>query len=207
MKKNLILCLAMTMLTGCVTAQDIQLPEPDKSAKMTLMETLQKRASSREFSDKEVSDAVLSQVLWAACGINRPEEKKITAPSAINAQDILVYVARKDGAYLYQPETNMLKKVCDEDVRKMVAGQQDFAATAPISLIMVSDKSKFGDRKNGAEMMGNIDSGYVSENICLVCTALGLKTVPRMSMDKEGLAKALKLTADQVLLLNNPIGW
>ena len=74
MKKNLILCLAMTMLTGCVTAQDIQLPEPDKSAKMTLMETLQKRASSREFSDKEVSDAVLSQVLWAACGINRPEE-------------------------------------------------------------------------------------------------------------------------------------
>ncbi|MBR3398646.1 MAG: nitroreductase family protein, partial [Prevotella sp.] len=129
------------------------------------------------------------------------------APSAINAQDILVYVARKDGAYLYQPETNMLKKVCDEDVRKMVAGQQDFAATAPISLIMVSDKSKFGDHKNGAEMMGNIDSGYVSENICLVCTALGLKTVPRMSMDKEGLAKALKLTADQVLLLNNPIGW
>ena len=207
MKKNLILCLAMTMLTGCVTAQDIQLPEPDKSAKMTLMETLQKRASSREFSDKEVSDAVLSQVLWAACGINRPEEKKITAPSAINAQDILVYVARKDGAYLYQPETNMLKKVCDEDVRKMVAGQQDFAATAPISLIMVSDKSKFGDHKNGAEMMGNIDSGYVSENICLVCTALGLKTVPRMSMDKEGLAKGMKLSADQVLLLNNPIGW
>ena len=173
----------MTMLTGCVTAQDIQLPEPDKSAKMTLMETLQKRASSREFSDKEVSDAVLSQVLWAACGINRPEEKKITAPSAINAQDILVYVARKDGAYLYQPETNTLKKVCDEDVRKMVAGQQDFAAIAPISLIMVSDKSKFGDHKNGAEMMGNID------------------------LDKEGLAKALKLTADQVLLLNNPIGW
>ena len=207
MKKNFILCIAMTMLTGCVTAQDIQLPEPDKSAKMTLMEALQQRASSREFSDKEVSDAVLSQVLWAACGINRPGEKKITAPSAINAQDILVYVARKDGAYLYQPETNTLKKVCDEDVRKMVAGQQEFAATAPISLILVSDKTKFGDRSSGAALMGNIDSGYVSENICLVCTALGLKTVPRMSMDKEALAKALKLTDSQVLLLNNPIGW
>jgi nitroreductase len=207
MKKNFILCIAMTMLTGCVTAQDIQLPEPDKSAKMTLMEALQQRASSREFSDKEVSDAVLSQVLWAACGINRPGEKKITAPSAINAQDILVYVARKDGAYLYQPETNTLKKVCDEDVRKMVAGQQEFAATAPISLILVSDNTKFGDRSSGADLMGNIDSGYVSENICLVCTALGLKTVPRMSMDKEALAMALKLTDSQVLLLNNPIGW
>jgi nitroreductase len=171
------------------------------------MEALQQRASSREFSDKEVSDAVLSQVLWAACGINRPGEKKITAPSAINAQDILVYVARKDGADLYQPETNTLKKVCDEDVRKMVAGQQEFAATAPISLILVSDKTKFGDRSSGADLMGNIDSGYVSENICLVCTALGLKTVPRMSMDKEALAKALKLTDSQVLLLNNPIGW
>lgn len=197
----------MTMLTGCVTAQDIQLPEPDKSATMTLMQAFQQRASSREFSDKDVSDDVLSQVLWAACGINRAAEKKITAPSAVNAQDIQVYVARKDGAFLYQPETNTLKKVTDEDVRKMVAGPQEFAAKAPVSLIMVSDKAKFGNRKNGAELMGSIDSGYVSENICLVCTALGLKTVPRMTMDKDGLAKALKLTADQVLLLNNPIGW
>lgn len=197
----------MTMLTGCVTAQDIQLPEPDKSATMTLMQAFQQRASSREFSDKDVSDDVLSQVLWAACGINRADEKKITAPSAVNAQDIQVYVARKDGAFLYQPETNTLKKVTDEDVRKMVAGPQEFAAKAPVSLIMVSDKAKFGNRKNGAELMGSIDSGFVSENICLVCTALGLKTVPRMTMDKDGLAKALKLTADQVLLLNNPIGW
>ena len=105
------------------------------------METLQKRASQREFSEREISEATLSQVLWAACGINRPESKKITAPSAINAQDILMYVARKDGAYLYEPQSNTLKKICNDDLRDAVAANQKFAATAPVCLIMVTDLS------------------------------------------------------------------
>ena len=198
---------SLLLFTSCATAQDIQLPTPDKNVKMTLMEALQQRASSREYSEKAVDDQTLSQVLWAACGINRPKEKKITAPSAINAQDIQIYVARADGAYLYLPEKNMLEKVSDEDVRQQVAGFQDFAATAPVCLILVSDKSKFGKRSDGAELMGSIDSGYVSENICLACTALGLNTVPRMSMEKDALTKSLKLNDQQVLLLNHPIGW
>ena len=98
--KKIALVATCIMMVSCTMAQDIQLPAPDMNVKMTLMETLQKRASQREFSEREISDATLSQVLWAACGINRPESKKITAPSAITAQDILVYVARKDGAYL-----------------------------------------------------------------------------------------------------------
>ena len=117
MKKISMLAMGLMMMASCATAQDIQLPAPDMNVKMTLMETLQKRASQREYSDREISDATLSQVLWAACGINRPESKKITAPSAINAQDILLYVARKDGAYLYEPQSNTLKKICNNDLR------------------------------------------------------------------------------------------
>lgn len=199
--------MGLMMMASCATAQDIQLPAPDMNVKTTLMEALQKRASQREYSDREVSDATLSQVLWAACGINRPESKKITAPSAINAQDILVYVARKDGAYLYQPLSNTLKKVCDEDLRQAVAARQSFAATAPVSLILVTDLSKFGNRGTGAMQMADMDAGYVSENICLICAALGLNTVPRMGMDKEALSKALGLTEQQIPLLNSPIGW
>lgn len=195
------------LLAGSAVAQDIQLPAPNKKVKMTLMDALQQRASVRDYSDKAISDATLSQVLWAACGINRPESKKITAPSAINAQDILVYVVRQDGAYLFQPESNTLKKVSSKDLRRDVAGFQEFAAKAPVSLVLVSDRAKFGEHNRGADMLGAMDSGYVSENICLVCTALGLATVPRASMNHEVLRTELGLTEQQNALLNHPIGW
>ena len=203
----LLLCLPSFFCALTISAQDVKLPAPDKNVKMTLMEALQQRASEREFSDKVIDDATLSQVLWAACGINRPDTKKITAPSAINAQDILVYVVRQDGAYLYLPESHSLRKVSSKDLRSEVAGRQVFAASAPVSLVLVSDKSKFGNRSQGAELMGSIDSGYVSENICLVCTALGLATVPRMTMNHDVLHKELGLTDQQVTLLNHPMGW
>ena len=183
------------------------LPAPTKSTKMTLMESLQQRHSVRDFSDKAVSDADLSELLWAACGINRPDTKKITAPSAINAQDILVYVCTKDGAWLYVPDGNSLQKVSDKDLRPAVAGRQEAVAVAPVSLVLVSDRTKFGDRAKGAEVMGAIDAGYVSQNICLACTALGLATVPRMTMDKETLAKELHLDENKTLLVNHPVGY
>ena len=202
---------ALSFMTVAVVAagqsDTRSLPAPTKSAKMTLMESLQQRHSVRDFSDKAVSDADLSELLWAACGINRPDTKKITAPSAINAQDILVYVCTKDGAWLYVPDGNSLQKVSDKDLRPAVAGRQEAVAVAPVSLVLVSDRTKFGDRAKGAEVMGAIDAGYVSQNICLACTALGLATVPRMTMDKETLAKELHLDENKTLLVNHPVGY
>ena len=202
---------ALSFMTVAVVAagqsDTRSLPAPTKSAKMTLMESLQQRHSVRDFSDKAVSDADLSELLWAACGINRPNTKKITAPSAINAQDILVYVCTKDGAWLNVPDGNSLQKVSDKDLRTAVAGRQEAVAVAPVSLVLVSDRTKFGDRAKGAEVMGAIDAGYVSQNICLACTALGLATVPRMTMDKETLAKELHLDENKTLLVNHPVGY
>lgn len=207
MFKSTFAIVASALMISCANAQDISLPAPSLTSEMTLADALNQRHSSREFADTEISDQVLSQLLWAACGINRPESKKITAPSAINAQDIVVYVVRKDGAYRYEPQENILVNVCGKDLRKAVAGRQEAVANAPICLVLVSDHKKFGDHKNGAERMGCIDSGYVSENIALMCTALGLNTVPRMSMDSETLRKELKLDADADLLLNHPVGY
>lgn len=188
-------------------AQDIQLPAPSQNAKMSLVQALEQRHSTRTFSEKPISEPILSQILWAACGINRPGENKITAPSAMNAQDIEVYVIRKDGAYLYIPKNNTLKKVSSKDLRLSVAGHQTFHPTPSISLILVSDQSKFGNHGNIASTAGMIDVGYVSENICLICTALGLNNVPRMTMDKENLKKELGLPEDKMILMNHQIGY
>lgn len=205
-----IACMALLMTaTSCKAQDNIQLPKPSMDNKVTLMQALQNRHSSREFADKQVPDDVLSTVLWAACGINRPNEGKITAPSAINAQDILVYVVRKDGAYLYKPEENCLQKVSSKDLRSAVAGRQSFAASAPVSLALVSNHNKFAQQlpNEAKARMGIADAGNVSENICLVCSALGLNTVPRMTMDSDTLKKELNLDDNYDFVLNSQIGY
>ena len=207
MKRFYAIAIALMIGAGAFAQDVIPLPQPkwdDKNGgKATLVEVLKNRRSEREYSKEALSDQVLSNVLWAACGINRTAEKKITAPSAINAQDVIVFVCRSDGAFRYDALNNTLIKVSSKDLRKDVAANQAFSAVAPVSLVLVSDLNKF--RSPRAEL-GAMDAGYVSENICLICTAMGLKTVPRATMNKEVLAKELGLIDNQILELNHPIG-
>ena len=207
MKRFYAIAIALMIGAGAFAQDVIPLPQPkwddNNGGKATLVEVLKNRRSEREYSKEALSDQVLSNVLWAACGINRPAEKKITAPSAINAQDIIVFVCRSDGAFRYDALNNTLIKVSSKDLRKDVAANQAFSAVAPVSLVLVSDLNKF--RSPRAEL-GAMDAGYVSENICLICTAMGLKTVPRATMNKEVLAKELGLIDNQILELNHPIG-
>lgn len=205
--KKWMMAVALMAATLSAGAQDVQLPAPDKSNPTTLFGALEQRHSVRSFSPRELSDAQLSTILWAACGINRPENGRITAPSAINAQDIVVYVVRQDGAYRYQPKENKLLKVCAKDLRPAVAGGQSFAAEAPVSLVLVSDHDKFGDRADFGSRMGLIDSGYVSMNIALACAAMGLENIPRMTMDNDTLRKELGLGEACDLILNQQIGY
>lgn len=208
MKKLSLTTFLIMATTLFVMAQDVtKLPEPDKNVPMTLYQALQQRKSVREYSATDIDDMKLSQLLWAAVGINRPDGH-LTAPTAINAQDITVYVCRKDGAWLYEAKDNVLRKVSDSDLRKTVAAGQLFAADAPVSLVIVTDNAKFrGGSTNGPTISGAIDAGYVSQNIDLACEALGLVTVPRATMDKETLKKELKLSDSQVPILNHPVGY
>ena len=207
MKRFYAIAIALMLGAGAFAQDVIRLPQPkwddNNGGKATLVEVLKNRRSEREYSKEALSDQVLSNVLWAACGINRPAEKKITAPSAINAQDVIVFVCRSDGAFRYDALNNTLIKVSSKDLRKDVAANQAFSAVAPVSLVLVSDLNKF--RSPRAEL-GAMDAGYVSENICLICTAMGLKTVPRATMNKEVLSKELGLIDNQILELNHPIG-
>lgn len=205
-KAFLILTLATAMATSAAAQDVLPLQAPDKQLPMTLMEALQQRHSTWQHPATPLTDAELATVLWAAAGINRPDAGRITAPSAINAQDIQVFVLRQDGTYRYDAAAHQLLVVNRKDLREAAAGRDPKPRTAPVILLLVSDLSKFGGR-GGDKLreMAAFDAGYVSQNICLACTALGLNTVPRMTMDAQALKDALSLSEQQIPLLNHPI--
>ncbi len=204
--KKLMIAIAMMMSTATM-AQDVKLPKPDmKQEAMTVVEALQTRHSVRSYMDKDLTMQQISNICWAACGQSRGE-KFITAPSAMNRQEIRLFVFTKKGAYEYLAQENMLRHVADGDHRKLIAGQQDFVMQAPVSLVMVIDFEKFGSQNERAVMMGCVDAGNVSENINLYCQSVGLATVPRASMDSQEISKLLKLTDKQMPIMNNPVGY
>lgn len=186
----------------------IALLQPDKTLDVSLMQALSDRQSVREFADRQLSLEELSSLLWAANGINR-EDGRRTAPSAVNAQDIDIFVCMASGAYLYDAKQNQLARVTTQDLRQAVAAQQP--VMAPVFLVLVADLSRYPEglaaQRELVTLFAAEDAGYVSANIGLYCAAAGLATVPRASMDKDALAAALQLTDSQVLLLNNPVGY
>lgn len=197
--------MAMVMMSGFVKAgETIKLPPVVKGVPATLMQALEKRQSVREFGKGNIPLRELSNLLWAANGVNR-EDGKRTAPSALNKQDVDVYVCMENGAYRYDAKGHALVQVTDKDVRPAVAAQQTWAADAPVVIVLVSDLRKLGGEK--AREMGAIDAGHVSQNVCLYCAATGLATVPRASMDKRAVATALNLENGQEPMLNLPVGY
>lgn len=205
MKKILLFLLGIGFYTG-IQAQElktIQLNKPDTKRGLPVMQALEKRQSSREYADKRLSHQDLSDLLWAANGINRPESGKRTAPSAMNYQEIDVYVCLPEGAYLYDAKTNALKPVAKGDFRSAVGGGQAFVAKAPLCVILVGNLENF----KGEVLIPAVDAGIVSQNISLFCSGVGLATVPRATMDQEKLKSILKLKDSQRLLLNHPVGY
>lgn len=178
-----------------VSAQDIALPQPVKTGGMPLMEALNKRVSTREFSATEIDKQTLSNLLWAAWGFNRANKR--TAPSARDKQELSVYVTMKTGAYLYDAKANKLIQVNKNDVRKQM-GKQDYVATAPINLVFVEDKTKEGS--------GATDSGFISQNVYLFCASANLATVVRGMFDAAEVKAALKLKETQQPILAQSVG-
>lgn len=205
MKRILLLSVIACLYTG-LQAQDlktVKLNKPDTQRGLSLMAALEQRHSTREFSDRKLELQDLSDLLWAAVGINRPESGKRTAPTAMNKQEIDVYVCLPEGAYLYDAGAHALTPVAKGDFRQAVAGGQAFAKTAPVCLVIVADLDKF----KGEVLMPAMDAGIVSQNISLFCSAAGLITVPRASMDQDQLKKVLKLKDGQRPLMNHPVGY
>lgn len=191
----------------CGAADFIKLPPPQLDGGKSLMNALKERRSERSFAAKKLSVNVLSNMLWAACGINRPEAGKRTAPSAMNSQSIDIYVALSEGLYLYEAKGHILKPIINQDIRALT-GKQSFVAQAPVTLIYVADFKKMGNMKDEEEnFYAATDTGFVSENVYLFCASEGLATVVRGSFDKEPLAKVMKLGDNQKIILTQSVGY
>ena len=207
MRHSLFCIIALCVSLACTTAtaQTTKLPAPNmKRRTLSVMETFQQRKSERAFSDRSIDRQLLSDLLWCAQGKNR-EDGKLTTPTCMNWQEIKLYVFDNRGVSLYDPQTHTLTQVARGDNRKLVAGRQEWAATAPICIVLVDDLDKPKQYDERAREMTAVDVGICTQNICIACAAFGLSTVPRASMDREGIQRLLKLSENQLPIMNNPI--
>ena len=210
-KITAIILSVFVILTSALVADDLRLPAPSRAA-ATLGQALEARATHRDFSSEPLSDQELSDLLWAANGYNRPAEKKRTAPTAVNRQEIDLYVCRKDGAYRWDAAENTLHLVCTDDLRgftgRMNAGADNFALSAPIALIYVIDFARQGmqNRPQDAFKYASVDCGFIGQNVYLHCAAVGLNTVFLGSLKPEEISKALNLPKTSVPLFAQTVG-
>lgn len=185
----------------------IAFPAPDTAGGKPLMQALAARRSQRAFAAEPLPDAVLGNLLWAACGVNRAERGLRTSPTAVNWQEIEIYVARADGVFLYDAPAHALKRVLAEDIRALV-GRQDFVATAPLGLIYVADFARMRRAsERDQEFYSATDTGFVSQNVYLFAASEGLATVVLGIVDRDALAAKLGLRAEQRIILCQPVGY
>ena len=187
-------------------APTIELPAPRTEGGKPLMQALRLRRSQREFAPRPLPRHMLSDLLWAAAGINRPKLDGRTAPSAMHAQEVHLYVALPEGLYLYEPAAHRLRQAQASDVRR-VTGYQDFVDAAPLDLIYVADHARMklvpADRR---EAYAFAAAGAMAQNVYLFCASAGLATVIRGWFDGRALTQAMHLPPDQHLLLAQTVG-
>jgi SagB-type dehydrogenase family enzyme len=185
----------------------IKLPSPQTDIGKPLMQTLKARQTTREFSPKPLPLQELSNLLWAAWGINRPESGRRTAPSAMNRQEMDVYAVTSEGVYLYDAKEHILIPVVEGDQRALT-GKQPFVASAPLNLVYVADFAKLGDASTEAKIANSsADTGFIAQNVYLYCASQGLATVVRGNVDKPALEKAMKLRPEQKVVLAQTVGY
>ncbi|MEG8947947.1 SagB/ThcOx family dehydrogenase [Rosettibacter firmus] len=210
MKKIFLSILILFFLINISFAQDtdvIKLPAPQMEIGKPLMQALKLRASTRSFDTTKLSLQHLSNLLWAAYGINRPESGKRTVPSAMNWQEYDVYVVLSKGAYLYDAKENVLKLITKGDIREY-CGVQDFVKTAPLNLVYVANFSRV-TRVNEEDKLLFVaaDCGFIAQNVYLYCASEGLACVVRGMINKEKLPEALKLNSNQKIILAQTVGY
>lgn len=211
--------LSVIASTDIMEAKDIKLPTPAFTGGMAMNEVVAKRRSTREFdATREVEKDKLGQILWTAVGVNRPDAEpgkfgvpaNRSNPTALNRQEIHAYVFLKEGVYEYEPASHTLKQVTEGDHRSLISGtaafRQNYVMDAPCSILFVADLTNLPEDE-GTRSMALIDAGIACENLNLACASLGLGTVPRASMDTEGISALLGFTKLQIPVINNPVGY
>jgi hypothetical protein len=215
-------CLTMGLflyLSACLLAQDaIKLPAPQTDGGKPLMQALKLRQSTRgNYGPPEkLSMQTLSNLLWAANGVNRPDGHR-TAPTAAGWNNIDIYLATPDGLFVYDAPQNSLRVISKEDVRATsglegpATGKmkQDFAKTAPLSLVYVADMAKTKGMKYEGEDVGLLwsyaNAAAIAQNVYLYCASDGLACILRAMIDPAQVAKSFNLRPEQRAILTTTV--
>ena len=182
------------------------LPAPRKDGGKPLFEALWLRRSTREYSDRPIPPEVLSNLLWAAYGINRPSGDR-TAPYWRHIMVVDVYVAMANGVWLYDPKSHALTPHLSADIRAQT-GLQDFVATAPVNFVFVAQGDRMKDvSPDDRRLYASVDTAFIGQNVYLFCASEGLATVFRGSVDYEKLAQSMRLTEAQFVTFAQTVGY
>ncbi len=194
-------------LSGSEPLEPIHLPAPDTSGGVPLMQALKNRMSTKSFTNKAIPRNQISNLLWAAFGINRPESGKRTAATAVNCQDIQIFVVFDNAVYVYRAEDHCLVPVAQRDVRPLAA-TQEYARVAPVNLVYVSDQSKMPENmQDKRPIYAAFHAGAISQNVYLYCASAGLGAVVRDGVDRAGLKSVLNLNDKQVIVMVQSVGY
>jgi len=189
------------------TPVPVQLPPPQMDGGMPLMQALTLRHSAREFADRPLAPQVVSDLLWAGFGVNRPASGGRTAPSAHDWQEIDVYVLTATGTYRYDAKRNTLHPVAGKDLRRY-AGKQGFVAQAPLNLVYVANYGRMkGATERDRRLYSAVAAGAIVQNVYLYCASAGLNTVVRGWVDRTALARVLGLKANQHIVVAQTVGY
>lgn len=187
---------------------DVQaLPAPRQWGGKPLLEALRERRSGREFTSRKLPLPLLSNLLWAAFGVNRPDSGGRTAPSAHDWEEIDIHVCLESGVYVYDADSHTLAKHLDQDIRA-ATGLQAFVAHAPVNLVYVADLSRMDEAtaEEKAQYAGP-DAGFIAQNVYLFCASEGLATVVRGLVDRPALGARMGLSAEQRIILAQSVGY
>jgi nitroreductase len=200
-----VLCLSLANQHGA-ESPPVPLPPPKLTGGKPLMEALQQRQTVREFKTNSLPQQVIANLLWAGFGINRPGTGHRTAPSAMNSQEIEVYVLMAKGVYFYDSKSQGLQPLMAEDLRSRTSGQA-FGTNAPLTLVYVADFSKLTKAEaDNRRFYAAFDAGCICQNVYLFCASSGLGTVVH-DLDRAPLASALKLRPEQQIIMAQAVGY
>jgi SagB-type dehydrogenase family enzyme len=211
MNKNFLKCILLFVFwISSTIAQEIkviQLPAPQIDTGKALMQVLNLRQSSRSFDSKPIPLQELSNLLWAANGINRQASGKRTAPSAMNWQETDIYVVLSEGTYIYEAKTHCLNPVVAGDLRAST-GTQGFVKDAPINLVYIVDDARITRGSDDEKKLySTLDVGFIAQNVYLYCASQGFAVVVRGSVDRPPLAKLLNLKPSQRIIAAQTVGY
>jgi nitroreductase len=179
---------------------------PSPASPFTLLEALKNRKSASAFQSQPLPREKLLELLWAAWGINRPDSGKRTAPTAVNAQEIDVYVLLPEGAYLYDAKGNQITSVLAQDLRSKAT--PGFMREAPVHLLFVADYAKFRTMPQAQkELYSAAHTGFIGQNVYLYCAANGMGARFYAGVDRATLKDILKLREDQSIVFAQAVGY